>query len=382
MPIIASLKINQFRNLKEVAISPTSGFNFVFGPNGAGKTSLLESIYFLGVGRSFRTHLTQRLIQHTADHFSVFVTIKEKECLTPLGVERYQSGDGRLKLDGKAVSNWALSAKQLPLCLLSAMSHRFLLDGPKIRRQFLDWLLFHMEPTFFPAWQRIQRSLKQRNAALKSQLPLDEITHWDQLLAEDAESVDLLRENIVSEFKTLFNQVLQHFLPNQSILPHYYRGWPEKKSLLDQLQSNLRQDLQRGYTQSGPQRADFRLLIRDIPAQDILSQGQQKLVTYALHITQGLFFKEKTQTTPIYLIDDLPAELDTEKRHRVIDFLTQLQSQVFITGTNPEEIETPRNRTVFHVEHGDVNFLTMEKENTNFTWLQRPNLYGFPLLEN
>lgn len=355
MPTIASLKVNQFRNLKEVAILPTTGFNFIFGPNGAGKTSLLESIYFLGVGRSFRTHITQRLIQHATDHFSIFLTIKEKESFTPLGVERYQSGERRLKLAGETISNWILLAKQLPFCLLSAMGQRFLLDGPKIRRQFLDWLLFHVEPTFLPAWQRIQRSLKQRNAALKLQLPLDEITHWDQLLTEDAEVIDMLRYNTVSDFKTIFNQVLQYFLPDQSILLHYYRGWPGKKSLLDQLQSNLQQDLQRGYTQSGPQRADFRLLAGNLPAQDILSQGQQKIVTYALYLAQGLFLKEKTQCTPIYLIDDLASELDLENRNQVIDFLVNLKSQVFVTGTGTEEIEAPQGSRMFHVKHGVVN---------------------------
>ena len=359
MPEIALLKINQFRNLKEVIISPTSKFNFFFGPNGTGKTSLLESIYFLGVGRSFRTHIDQRLIQHTTDHFSIFVTIKEKKQFVPLGVERYQSGDRRLKLDGEAVSNWTLLAKQLPLCLLSAMSHRFLLDGPKVRRQFLDWLLFHVKPSFFPTWRRIQRSLKQRNAALKSHLPLDEIIHWDQMLAESAEHIHTLRQDIISEFNVIFRQVLEHFLPNHIILPHYYRGWPEKQSLLEQLQSNLKQDLQRGYTRIGPQRADFRLLIHKFPAQDILSQGQQKLVTYALHLAQGLFLKSKIQTSPIYLIDDLAAELDVEKRRRVIDLLTQLQSQVFITGTGSQEIEIPSNSAMFCVKHCTVHLTSV-----------------------
>ncbi|WP_264435775.1 DNA replication/repair protein RecF [Coxiella endosymbiont of Dermacentor marginatus] len=355
MPNIAFLKINQFRNLKEVVVSPASKFNFFFGSNGSGKTSLLESIYFLGMGRSFRTHLCQQLIQHTANHFSVFATIKEKEQFVPIGVERYQSGDHRLKLDGEVLSNWTSLAKQLPLCLLSAMNHRFLLDGPKIRRQFLDWLLFHAEPAFFPTWQRIQRLLKQRNAALKLQLPLDEITHWDQMLSEAAEHIHALRQNIISEFNIIFSQVLQHFLPNQMILTHYYRGWLEKKSLLEQLQSNLKQDLQYGYTRIGPQRADFRLLVHKLPAQDILSQGQQKLVTYALYLAQGLFLKDKTQTSPIYLIDDLTAELDTEKRYRVISLLTQLQSQVFITGTSSQEIKIPTNSAMFHVKHCTVH---------------------------
>lgn len=123
---------------------------------------------------------------------------------------------------------------------------------------------------------------------------------------------------------------------------------------MEQLQINLKQDLQRGYTQAGPQRADFRLTLGDLPAQDILSQGQQKLVTYALHFAQGLLLKEKTGISPIYLIDDLPAELDANKRDCVIDLVNCLESQVFISGIDPNEIRLPPHSTLFHVKHGKV----------------------------
>ncbi|QHG92196.1 DNA replication/repair protein RecF [Coxiella endosymbiont of Amblyomma sculptum] len=365
MPKILSLQINQFRNLKEVVISPTSGFNLFFGLNGSGKTSVLESIHFLGVGRSFRTHCNQRLIQHTANRFSVFATLKEKEQHISLGIEQYRLGKRRLKINGEEISDRSLLAKRLPLCPINAMSHRFFLDGPKIRRQFLDCLSFHMEPNFFPTWKRIRRLLRQRNAALKLQLPFDEITQWDQMFSEDAECIHKLRKNIVAEFNAIFSQILQYFLPNVIILLCYYPGWIAKQSLLKQLQFSLRRDLQCGYTQIGPQRADFRLSIQKLPAQDVLSQGQQKLVTYALYISKGLLFKKKNQAAPIYLIDDLTAELDIEKRYRVVDLLIQLKSQVFITNTNFQEIEIPDSSIVFHVQNGIVHPFSLSRKSNS-----------------
>ena len=355
MPHISSIKIGQFRNLAAVDIALASHFNLFFGQNGAGKTNLLEAIYYLGVGRSFRTHLPQRLIQDSADSFSVFLAVNEGKQSIPLGVERHKQGDRRLKMDGDVISNWSPLSKRLPLCLLSAMSHQFLLDGSKVRRQFLDWILFHVEPTFFPAWQRIQRILKQRNAALKAQLPLEEITYWDEALTQDAEHIDKLRQKIALEFNLLFQKILQHFLPEYELIPHYYRGWSEGNTLSELLATHLKLDLQRGYTQIGPQRADFRFSIRALPVQDILSQGQQKLVTYALHITQGLLLKEKASLSPIYLIDDLTAELDVDKRKCVTNLLTQLESQVFVTGINPLDLEMPSNASTFHVEHGSIS---------------------------
>ena len=355
MPHITSIKIDQFRNLVAVDIALASHFNIFFGQNGAGKTSLLEAIYYLGVGRSFRTHLPQRLIRDSTDSFSVFLAVNEgKQWSTPLGVECYKQGDRRLKMDYNVISNWALLARRLPLCLLSSMGYQFLSDGPKIRRQFFDWILFHVEPTFFPSWKRIQRILKQRNAALKAQLPLKEITYWDEALTQDAEHIDKLRGKIALEFNAIFQEVLQHFLPEYALIPHYYRGWSEGRTLIELLAAHLKTDLQRGYTQIGPQRADFRFSIRTLPAQDILSQGQKKLVTYALHITQGLLLKEKTLISPIYLIDDLTAELDINKRKCVLNLLIQLESQVFITGINPLNLEMPHNTLMFRVQHGSI----------------------------
>ncbi|QTS83554.1 DNA replication/repair protein RecF [Coxiella endosymbiont of Amblyomma nuttalli] len=355
MPYITSIKIHQFRNLSAVDITIASRFNFFFGHNGAGKTSLLEAIYYLGVGRSFRTHLPQCLIQDSTDSFSVFIEINEGKQSTPLGVERHKQGGRRLKINGEVISDWSILAKRLPLCILSTMSHQFLSDGPKVRRQFLDWILFHAEPTFFPTWKRIQRILKQRNAALKAQLSLEEITYLDEVLTQNAEYIDKLRKKITSEFNHLFQEILQHFLPEHTLILHYYRGWSEGNTLTKLLTTHLKLDLQRGYTQIGPQRADFCFSIRSLPVQDILSQGQQKLVTYALHITQGLLLKERTSLSPIYLIDDLIAELDVDKRECVVSLLAKLQSQVFVTGINHFDLDIPPNTSMFHVKRGSIS---------------------------
>ena len=357
MPNIEILKIHQFRNLTDVNIAPHSQFNFFFGQNGAGKTSLLESIYYLSMGRSFRTHLTKRLVQNNTDSFSIFACLNKRKQSIPMGAERNRYGERHLKINGEIVLNWSLAAKHLPLRTLSAMNYRFLLDGPKVRRQFLDWLVFHMKPSFFPIWKCIQRSLKQRNAALKANLPLEQIGHWDEILVADAEQIHKLRQDVICEFAPFLSQMLQEFLPAYPLKGYYFRGWSEKRSLKEQLLANLKQDLQRKYTHDGPQRADFQLTIHKFPAQDILSQGEQKLVTYALHFAQGLLLKEKTGVSPIYLIDDFSAELDTSKRDCVINLLSYLESQVFISGINSREITIPINSSIFHVKHGTVTVL-------------------------
>lgn len=357
MPIIHSLQIQRFRNLTTVELETSPRFNLFYGKNGSGKTSLLEAIYYLGIGRSFRTHLVPRLIQNDAESFSIFANLYNNDHYLPLGVERLRQGDRYLKINGETAANWSSIAKQLPLRVLSAMSHRFLLDGPKIRRQFLDWLLFHVEPTFFPRWQELQQAVKQRNAALKAKLPNNQISFWDETFISAANYIDQLRQQLLIEFQPVFLQVLSSLLPEVTLEMTYYRGWGAGESLEQRLSASFSRDLQVGYTQYGPHRADLPLLLKNTPAQDVLSQGQQKLATCALHLAQGLLLQEKTGISPIYLIDDLPAELDAGKRAIVSATLHQLTTQVFVTGITVDELRdlaSSKNRALFHVEHGKI----------------------------
>ncbi len=142
---ISQLTIHHFRNLSKVQFEPQPGINFFFGANGSGKTSILEAIYFLGLGRSFRTHLIQRIIHQGSEQFLLLAQINNPDNPFLVGMERSLQGEKKIRVNGESVNSVATIAKQLPLQLLSTESHRFFHDGPKVRRQYLDWGVFHVE---------------------------------------------------------------------------------------------------------------------------------------------------------------------------------------------------------------------------------------------
>lgn len=355
---IAELQIRNFRNLESVTIQTSPHFNLFYGHNGSGKTSLLEAIHYLGLGKSFRASQADHIIQHHAPSLSIFAHLSINDRMIPAGIERHADGAKKMKLDGAAINRLSIMAQQIPLQLISTESHRFFYDGPKVRRQFLDWGVFHVEHNFFPQWQQVQQIIKQRNASIKSRQPHREVVIWNQDLVPLAEEISNIRRNYIAKLEPVLNQLLGQLLHNKNLALRYFCGWDENKGLSAVLMQDLSRDFHLGYTQSGPQRADVQLYFGEIPAQDYLSQGQLKLASYALHLAQGLLMSQEAKKSPIYLIDDLPSELDNEKRDCIIDVLTSLSAQVFVTGIDKADMKgffAQKNTEMFHVEHGVIS---------------------------
>ena len=353
---INRIDIHHLRNLTSVNMNPGPGFNILYGTNGSGKTSFLEALYFLNTGRSFRTRLVHRIIHHEADQFTLFAEATSNDAnITKLGVSRTRGGESTLRVNEQTVSSHVEITKQFPLLLISPESHTLISSGPRYRRQFLDWGLFHVEQLFYPQWQRSQRALKQRNAALKAGYA--EISIWDQELVQSALALHEFRENYIALITPIFEKIKQVFLQDIEVTLRYYAGWPKDQDLATLMSNTIDKDRMAGYTHYGPHRADLQIKSHKTPAQDILSKGQQKLVIYALRLAQGILLKALTGQTAIYLIDDLPAELDQHKRQYVIKALKELDAQVFITGTEKEAFgpaEEINNAKLFHVEHGMI----------------------------
>lgn len=356
MPITV-LNVHNFRNLSQVQIPASSGINLIYGQNGSGKTSLLETIYYLGLGRSFRTRLAEHIIKKDSDTLAVSAQIVLENQQHSIGIERRRDGHRRIHLNGEPVKSILPLAQLLPLQLMNTHSYRFFHDGKKTRRQFLDWGVFHVEQSFYSCWQRVEQLLKQRNAALKSGHSLRELSIWDAELCDLANRIDNYRKNYLTELIPMAQQLMQRLIGNIEFDIRYERGWDEEKDLATALHNNFYRDRKIGYTQLGPQRADLQVLVLNSPAQDHLSQGQQKLAAYALQIAQGTLLKEKVAISPIYLVDDLPSELDPDKRNKISKELLALNTQVFITGITLEDMQdllSNQSANVFHVKHGQL----------------------------
>jgi len=356
MPI-RRLQISGVRNLQPLNLNFSPSVNFIFGQNGSGKSSLLESIHLQATGKSFRHHQIKPVIQQGKDECILFSEVEDSAFgITKIGSQRSLKGEKALKINGQNVASQSEASKLLPVQIIEPNTFKLLSGSPQERRQFIDWGVFHVEQIFLGEWKNLKKQLQQRNAVLKKgeEQWLDV---WSKGFIESALKINQLRIDYLTKFKPYFEQSLAKLDPELKVELNYYPGWERKSELIDVLIKQKERDLQLGYTQSGPQRAELRIKVNGVNAADMLSRGQQKSVVAALKIAQGGLLKAETGRNTIYLVDDLASELDESHRLAFCHLLEELGSQVFITSIESDSVSSswnPVNSKMFHVEHGQI----------------------------
>ncbi|MEZ5530581.1 MAG: DNA replication/repair protein RecF [Porticoccaceae bacterium] len=359
MPL-TKLDVYGLRNLKSVQLSLSVGVNLFYGKNGSGKSSLLEAIFLLGRGRSFRSRLLTPVINNDESQCTVFGLQAHGGRDIPIGVTRTRQGSGVFKINGQPVTTASSLAETLPLQLINQDAFNLLEGSPLYRRRFIDWGVFHVEQGYQQSFQKFQRTLKQRNSLLRHDR-MDEhiLASWDREYVDSAADMTQRRNRYLEDLLPIVKDVLARLtaaLPDVEY--SLYPGWDEEKSLAVVLEADRRRDVQYKTTHHGPHRADLRIRYGKHPAAEVLSRGQLKILAIAMLIAQGFLFHARTGRHCIYLIDDLVAELDLERRTHVAKLLIELGGQVIITGVRKEDLVSlwPETETLklFHVEQGQI----------------------------
>ncbi|MBQ0833872.1 DNA replication/repair protein RecF [Marinobacter sp.] len=372
---LVKLHTEFFRNLspaEPASFSPS--FNLLYGANGSGKTSVLEAIGYLGLGRSFRINRHQAVVQHGQQRFTVFGGLdhgfneeensRSSDSLAHrLGISREVSQkETTLRVDGEGVRSLSSLAKHLPVSVIDPGVFDIVAGGPGKRRQFLDWAVFHVEPSFASSWQQCQRVTSQRNQTLRNgRLDESMLRIWDAQYAALSERVSEARKVAFDQFKSAFDSLVHEVDVSwtEGLKLEFYPGWDTSQSLVDVLVRHREQEARMGHTLYGPNRADIRIRFQGRPVAETFSRGQQKTLVILMKIAQSVVLSDLGKQVS-FLIDDINAELDESHRSMLARKLQELRCQVFITSierSDPEALwqgnQIPDYR-MFHVEHGKL----------------------------
>lgn len=348
---LRELTIKNLRCIEEASLETAPGLTLIWGGNGSGKTSVLEAIFLLGRGRSFRTRNTDRLIRRGQDHVRVIGRVSgHQSAATAIGFEL--RGDGvTARIAGRPAGSLAELSQAFPVQVIEPGVHRLVEEGGYGRRRWMDWAVFHVEPQFVDTWTRYTRALKQRNAALKTDPT--QATIWDGELSRLGESIAQSRRRLIEALEPYWREAVTA-LSGLPIELHYLRGWSQEHSLLEALAASRARDEARHLTHAGPHRADVAVRVHGRAAREVLSRGQQKLAAVAMTLAQLRFLQATTDTTPTLLLDDPAAELDAAHLERFIAQVALLRCQLVVTSLHAESRLFGSPERAFHMDQGRV----------------------------
>lgn len=349
--MLTSVEIESFRCIEHAVLELDPRGTGIVGQNASGKTSLLEAIFFLAHGRSFRTATRHRLIQRGQDHFRVIARIARDERDLVASAE-HGHGTTQMRLAGRGVSGVAEIAEVLPIQVIDPGVHRLIDEGSARRRRLVDWGVFHVKPGFLDHWRRYQRALSQRNTALREGLSAEVIGAWNEELLHAANFIDAARREYFVSFEREF-VALATLLLDEPVALEYRRGWPEEVSLTDAFTECRARDLRLGTTTAGAHRADIIIRVDGVTARDRVSRGQQKLLASALILAQI----QATNTNgsadrTCLLLDDPAAELDVDKLGKLLGAIARIPAQLVVSSVAEAGLQGIDIGRMFHVEQG------------------------------
>lgn len=346
------LRLKGFRCLADQDLS-LGHRNLVYGPNAAGKTSLLEAIFMLGRGRSFRAARREAVIADEAAEAVVSGEVSRGESVARLGISVDRSRATRIRVNGRDETSAASLAEWLPVQVIDPDVHSLVEDGPGGRRQFLDWGVFHVEHGFLDAWRRYHRAMKQRNAALRGRRRRV-LAAWDEQLEEAGRSVTEARTRYLAALADHVGPLAGELLEVDVAL-EYRPGWPEGATLAEALASSRDRDLRLGVTHVGPHRADVAVRVRARKARGRVSRGQQKLLAASLLLGQVAHLAQVRGIRSVLLIDEVASELDRGRLDALMTIVGRLDTQLFVTALEADVIRLSGPVSRFHVERGKLH---------------------------
>lgn len=337
--LLRSLKLTNFRNYSSFQFN-FSPLTIFIGPNGIGKTNLIEAIYLLSIGKSFRTRKDQEVIQWGKDFSKIKGKVIDEHL--ELIITRLPYQQKIIKINQVRKKPPDLLGK-LKIVLFSPESMEIITGSPRLRRRFLDLILGQIDQNYLKNLIELQKVLRNRNHLLlnikEKKSNLEELSFWDQKLIDLASQLIEKRKKLIVFINKKIDSFYQQISGQKEELKlKYLTTVNDPARYPDLLHKNQVREISYCSTLFGPHRDDLKFLLQGKEVNNFASRGEIRSIIFALKMTELEFLKEKG-TQPLLLLDDIFSELDKKRREKLCGVIEN--QPTIITATeigflNPE----------------------------------------------
>ncbi len=332
---LRTLYLQNFRLYSEAAFDFTPGINTISGPNASGKTTVLEAIYLLMTGRSFRTAQLGDLIRQGSPYFYVEAAFLKHEVEQRIKIS-YDGKERKIFFNSSPCRSPSDLLGLLQGALVTPDDAALVKGAPALRRQYLDMQLAQVDPLYVHHLTRYHRAMRQRNCLLKAKNG-NGIESWESEMAKAAAYVSLHRAKAIQELQAISRPLQEKLSGSDAALSLKYQTAAPLQSDLafyysELYRKNRRREMDLGMTLHGPHKDDIAILLGEQEARHFGSEGQQRSCVAALRLAEWERLKQQSNELPLMLIDDFGISLDNERKERLMQHIAQL-SQVFLTST-------------------------------------------------
>ncbi|MEN6389614.1 MAG: DNA replication/repair protein RecF [Syntrophomonas sp.] len=362
--ILQAVHIKNFRNIENVYYEPAQRLNIFIGENGQGKTNLLEAIYVLAQGSSFRSINDVDLLRYDTDQYEIQGRYLKEEKKVDAALSYNSSGSKVFKINGKKT---ALNSTERLRVVAFTPDDLYLVKGPPSqRRSFLDFGLKQISADYHQYWDDFYRLLRKRNIAFKrspGNVKGQEIL--EEMFCDKAAHIILTRLNYINVINIRARDIFKALNPTGGEVMIRYalsfalgngkiNGDCIKGALAEEIQGKRALEAQRGTSMFGPHRDDVYIYLDGRLARHFASQGQQRNLVVSIKLAELEAFREVKGYYPLFLLDEVLAELDEEKKRLLLEFLGKAEFQCFLSSVNLDVLEKTTRARVSLVQAGSL----------------------------
>lgn len=363
---IHALRLINYRNYKELFLEFNPNLNILIGKNGQGKTNLVEAIYLLGFGKSFRTNKDKELVKFHEEHAYVCGRFTKQERSNEIELFFNNKNKKGAKINKISIDKVSDLIGRFNIVVFSPEDLKLVKDGPKERRKFIDKEISQILPKYYYLITTYNKILMQRNNLLKMRnVDLNLLDIYDEQLATSGSAIYLYRRDFIKKLAQIARDMHKKLTDgtedfkisysNQLKVCEGDREEDVNQRFKSKLSEDRKFDIERGNTKTGPHKDDLEVFINGIDVRTYGSQGQQRTSSISLKLSEIQLIKEEIGENPVLILDDVFSELDEKRQGLLIENLKDVQIFVTSAERSHERIFSKMDHSIYYVNSGKVS---------------------------